>query len=144
TFAYSKNPLADGKRKVSAFIVDTKGPGFASEDLLSKIGMPTANTAMFELSDYEVAVENMIGGEGNGFRIAMGTLVTRRMSVAAGCLGVIEDCLIEAVNYAKERKQHGKEIARHQLVQEHIAAIEMDRVTAEAVIIKAAEAKDTA
>jgi alkylation response protein AidB-like acyl-CoA dehydrogenase len=130
------------RRRVSAFIVDTKGPGFSSEDLLSKVGMPTANTAMFELSDYAVPAENLLGDEGNGFRIAMWTLVTGRLSVAAGCLGVIEDCLIEAVNYAKERQQHGKAIAKHQLVQEHLAAIEMARATTEAVVLRAAQAKE--
>src|SRR5436305_6184417 len=106
------------------------------------MGMPTANTAMFELTDYKVPAENLLGEEGNGFRIAMGTLVSGRISVAAGCLGVIEDCLAEAVNYAKERQQHGKAIAKHQLVQEHIAAIEMDRVASESLILRAAEAKD--
>jgi alkylation response protein AidB-like acyl-CoA dehydrogenase len=72
----------------------------------------------------------------------MGTLVSGRISVAAGCLGVIEDCLAEAVNYAKERQQHGKPIAKHQLVQEHIAAIEMHRLATESVVLRAAEAKD--
>src|SRR5207244_8421690 len=72
----------------------------------------------------------------------MGTLVSGRISVASGCLGVIEDCLAEAVHYAKERHQHGKAIARHQLVQEHIAAIEMHRLATEALVLKAAEAKD--
>jgi alkylation response protein AidB-like acyl-CoA dehydrogenase len=62
--------------------------------------------------------------------------------VAAGCLGVIEDCLAEAVNYAKERVQHGKPIAKHQLVQEHLAAIEMHRVATESLVLRAAEAKD--
>jgi alkylation response protein AidB-like acyl-CoA dehydrogenase len=128
--------------RMSGFIVDTRGPGFAKEDLLAKVGMPTSNTAMFELTDYAVPAENLLGEEGNGFRIAMNTLVTGRMSVAAGCLGVIEDCLNEAVNYAKDRRQHGKEIARHQLVQEHIAGIEMDRVTTDAIVMKTAEAKD--
>ena len=72
----------------------------------------------------------------------MGTLVSGRLSVAAGCLGVIEDCLIEAVRYARERLQHGKPIAKHQLVQEHLAAIEMARLTADAVVTRAAQAKD--
>ena len=128
--------------RVSAFLVDTGGPGFAKEDLTAKMGMPTSNTAMFELSDYHVPAENLLGEEGNGFRIAMGTLVSGRISVAAGCLGVIEDCLIEAVNYAKERQQHGKAIARHQLVQEHIALIEQHRVATEAMVLRAARAKD--
>jgi alkylation response protein AidB-like acyl-CoA dehydrogenase len=136
-FAYPKQ----GPRRMSAFIVETHGDGFSREDLQAKIGMPTANTAMFELRDYSVPVENLLGAEGNGFRIAMHTLVAGRLSVAAGCLGVIEDCLTEAANYAKERSQHGKAIARHQLVQQHIAGIEMDRVTAEALVMRAAEAK---
>jgi alkylation response protein AidB-like acyl-CoA dehydrogenase len=79
---------------------------------------------------------------GIGFRIAMGTLVSGRISVAAGCLGVIEDCLAEAVNYARERHQHGKPIGKHQLVQEHIAMIEQHRMASEAVLLRAAEAKD--
>jgi alkylation response protein AidB-like acyl-CoA dehydrogenase len=140
TFAYPKGRTG----RISAFIVDTGGTGFASEDLTAKMGMPSANTAMFELTDYRVPAENLLGEEGNGFRIAMGTLVSGRLSVAAGCLGVIEDCLAEAVNYAKERKQHGKAIAKHQLVQEHIAAIEMDRLTCESLVLRAAEAKDAA
>jgi alkylation response protein AidB-like acyl-CoA dehydrogenase len=127
--------------RVSAFVVD-RGPGFASEDLTAKMGMPTANTAMFELTDCKVPAANLLGEEGDGFRIAMGTLVSGRISVASGCLGVIEDCLIEAVNYAKERRQHGKEIARHQLVQEHIAMIEQHRAATEAMVMRAAEAKD--
>lgn len=139
TFAYPR----DGSR-ISAFIVDTDGPGFAREDLLAKMGMPTANTGMFELDHYEVPDTNMLGMEGDGFRIAMGTLVSGRLSVASGCLGVIEDCLIEAVRYAKERQQHGKSIGKHQLVQEHLAEIEMARVATEALVMNAARAKDTA
>ena len=55
---------------------------------------------------------------------------------------MIEDCLAEVVAYAKARHQHGKPIARHQLVQEHVTAIEMHRVTTEALVFLAAEAKD--
>ncbi|MCS7271048.1 MAG: acyl-CoA dehydrogenase family protein, partial [Gemmataceae bacterium] len=82
--------------------------------------------------------------EGNGFCIAMHTLITGRLSVAAGCLGVIVDCLNEAVAYAKERRQHGKEIGRHQLVQEHIALIEVARAATAALVHQAAVAKDQA
>jgi alkylation response protein AidB-like acyl-CoA dehydrogenase len=130
------------QNRVSAFLVDSHGPGFEKEDLVAKMGMPTSNTAMFSLTDFRVPVVDLLGEEGNGFRIAMGTLVSGRISVAAGCLGVIEDCLTEAVQYAKQRQQHGKEIARHQLVQEHLAAIEMDRVATESLVLRAAEAKD--
>jgi alkylation response protein AidB-like acyl-CoA dehydrogenase len=145
TFAYPKN--ASGKeRRVSAFILDTDLEGVEIESFApeAKMGMPTSNTGMFSMKDVKVPARNLLGEEGNGFKIAMGSLVSGRLSVASGCLGVIEDCLEEAVRYAKERKQHGKEIARHQLVQQHIARIEMDRLATEALVLKAAEAKDQA
>jgi alkylation response protein AidB-like acyl-CoA dehydrogenase len=137
TFAYSKT-----SSRISAFIADVDQPGCAREDLVAKVGMPTANTGMFELTDFHVPVQNLLGGEGEGFRIAMGTLVSGRLSVAAGCLGVIEDCLIESLRYARERQQHGKAIGKHQLVQEHLTAIEMARLTTDALVFKAAEAKE--
>lgn len=140
TFAYPK----EGSRRVSAFILETKGQGFAHEDLTAKMGMPTSNTAMFEMSNCPVPAANLLGPEGDGFRIAMGTLTNGRLSVAAGCLGVIEDCLAEALQYSKERHQHGKPIAKHQLVQEHLAAIEMDRLGSESILLRAAEAKEAA
>jgi alkylation response protein AidB-like acyl-CoA dehydrogenase len=142
-FAYPKGKEGgQAGGRISAFILDTRTPGFAKEDLVAKVGMPSANTAMFEMSECKVPAANLLGEEGQGFRIAMWTLVSGRISVASGCLGVIEDCLTEAANYAKERQQHGKEIARHQLVQEHIAHIEQDRLATEALVMKAAEAKD--
>jgi alkylation response protein AidB-like acyl-CoA dehydrogenase len=140
-FGYPKDGSGSGKKRMSAFIVETQGATFAKEDLHAKMGMPTANTAMFEMTDHEVPATNMLGEEGNGFRIAMHSLVSGRLSVAAGTLGVIEDCLTECVAYAKERRQHGKEIAKHQLVQEHIAMIEMNRATSEAIVMAAAESK---
>ena len=139
-FAYS----AANPRRISAFVIDTNTAGFAAEDLLAKMGMPTSNTAMFEMTNVEVPVANLLGDEGNGFRIAMGTLVSGRISVAAGCLGVIEDCLAEVISYAKERSQHGKPIGKPQLVQEHIAMIEQHRASSEAMVLRAAHAKDAA
>jgi alkylation response protein AidB-like acyl-CoA dehydrogenase len=129
------------ERRMSAFIVDAKGATFEAEDLHAKPGMFTANTGMFQMTDHPVPIENLLGEEGNGFRVAMGTLVSGRLSVAAGCLGVIEDCLAEALEYARSRIQHGKPIGRHQLVQEHVAGIEMDRAASDALVERAAEAK---
>jgi alkylation response protein AidB-like acyl-CoA dehydrogenase len=135
---------SDPKRRITAFVVDTDAKGFEVESFApnAKMGLPTSNTAMFEMHDVVVPAENLLGEPGDGFRVAMGTLVSGRLSVAAGCLGVIEDCLAEAIEYAKTRVQHGKEIARHQLVQDHIAHIEMDRVASDALVMRAAEAKD--
>jgi len=141
-FAYPAGQVGTGR--ISAFVLDTAQKGFEKESFAvnAKMGMPTSNTAMFEMHNAEVPAENLLGEAGDGFRVAMGTLVSGRLSVAAGCLGVIEDCLAEAIQYAKVRSQHGKEIGRHQLVQEHIAMIEMDRVASESMVLRAAAAKD--
>ncbi len=137
-------PEGDPGRRISAFVVDTRSEGFTAESFTpnAKMGMPTSNTAMFQMENVVVPIGNRLGAEGDGFRIAMGTLVSGRLSVAAGCLGVIEDCLAEVIEYAKARSQHGKEIARHQLVQDHIAQIEMARVASESLVLRAAELKD--
>jgi alkylation response protein AidB-like acyl-CoA dehydrogenase len=140
TFAYPEGRSG----RISAFLVETHGPGFTSESLEPKVGNPTADTARFVLRDYAIPAANLLGDEGDGLAIAMSTLVGGRLSVAAGCLGVIEDCLAEVVDYSRTRHQHGKPIARHQLVQEHIAAIEMARLTTDALVVLAAQAKDAA
>ena len=137
TFAYPK-----GGGRVSAFIADTDKEGILKQDLTTKLGMPTANTALFELHDYPVPKENLLGAEGDGFKIAMSTLMSGRLSVAAGCLGVIADCLNEAVRYSKERHQHGKPIAKHQLIQEHIAMIQTELDAARCLVYRAARAKN--
>ena len=140
-FGYPKGATGP-QRRVTAFVVDAKQPGFVPETLTAKMGMPTANTAMFELHNAVVPAENLLGAEGDGFRVAMGTLVSGRLSVAAGCLGVIEDCLAEVIEYGKLRQQHGKPIAKHQLVQEHIAHIEVSRVASESLLLRAAALKE--
>src|SRR5438128_6016202 len=130
TFAYPEGRTG----RISAFLVETGRPGFSSESLEPKVGNVTADTVRFTLRDHLVPAANVLGAEGEGLAIAMDTLVGGRLSVAAGCLGVIEDCLAEVVAYAKARHQHGKPIARHQRVQEHITAIEVHRITPEALV----------
>jgi alkylation response protein AidB-like acyl-CoA dehydrogenase len=139
-FAYPKDRTGKDRR-MSAFIVDTEGDTFEVEDLHSKPGMFTANTAMFQMTDHPVPAENLLSEEGNGFRVAMGALVSGRLSVASGCLGVIEDLLAEVLSYCKSRHQHGKPIGKHQLIQDHVAAIEMHRAASDALVERAAAAK---
>lgn len=144
TFAYPKGENG----KMSAFIVDidkereAKGESLMRQDLTTKLGMPTTNTGMFELNDYPVPKDNILGNEGDGFKIAMTTLMSGRLSVAAGCVGVIEDCLDEVVRYSKQRNQHGKPIAKHQLVQEHIAIIKTELDASRLLVYEAARLKD--
>ncbi len=141
-FGYPVGVAEWSERRISAFVVETNSAGFVPENLTAKMGMPTSNTAMFEMNDVEIPAENLLGDEGAGFRIAMGTLVSGRLSVAAGCLGVIEDCLIESLEYAKNREQHGKPIAKHQLIQDHLAEMELARVSSDALLQVAARAKE--
>jgi alkylation response protein AidB-like acyl-CoA dehydrogenase len=144
TFAYPKGENG----RMSAFIVDidkereAKGESLMRQDLTTKLGMPTTNTGMFELNDYPVPKDNILGNEGDGFKIAMTTLMSGRLSVAAGCVGVIEDCLDEVVRYSKQRNQHGKPIAKHQLVQEHIAIIKTELDASRLLVYEAARLKD--
>jgi alkylation response protein AidB-like acyl-CoA dehydrogenase len=141
TATHTREQQGDQARKISAFLVETDGPGISREELPAKMGMPTCSTAMLEFRDYRIPSANLLGREGDGFRIAMTTLVSGRLSVAAGCLGVIEDCLAESLRYARERQQHGKPIGKHQLIQQHLAWMETWRAAVEALVLRAAEAK---
>ncbi|MBS0210762.1 MAG: acyl-CoA/acyl-ACP dehydrogenase [Planctomycetes bacterium] len=142
-FGYPEG-TSGAERRMSAFVVDTSGATFESEDLPAKCGMYTANTGMFQMDDHPVPAANLLGQEGEGFRVAMKTLVSGRLSVASGCVGVIEDCLEEALNYSRQRQQHGKPIGKHQLVQEHLAEIHVAQTISRAVVAQAAAAKQAA
>ena len=136
---FAKNTI-DGK--MSAFMIDTDKEGIEKEELVSKMGTPTIDTGMFELTDYKVAAKNMVGEEGQGWQIAKQALIEGRLGVAAGCVGSIKDCLIEATEYSKERMQYGKPIAKHQLIQEHIAAIELHLSSSDVMVNRAVMMKD--
>jgi alkylation response protein AidB-like acyl-CoA dehydrogenase len=137
-FAYPK-----GKQEgMCAFITEMDGDSVTKELLTAKMGLKSSDTSMYEFHNHRVPLGNLLGREGDGFKIAMHTLMSGRLSVAAGCVGVIEDCLAEAIDYAKSRHQHGKPIAKHQLVQEHIAQIKMAATTSRCIVMEAARAKD--
>lgn len=122
---------------MSAFVIDANKGDIEREELLSKMGTPTTNTGMFELRDCRVPKENILGKEGDGWQIAKEALIDGRLGVAAGCVGSIRDCLIESVNYSKERKQYGKPIAKHQLIQEHLAAIKVHLSSSRMMVMRA-------
>jgi len=133
-FAYPK-----GKRDgMCAFIVEKSFEGYSSQQQKHKLGMPTSDTGSIFLDNCRVPKENLIGPLGKGLSIAYSGLMSGRLSVAAGCLGVIEDCIEEAVGYAKQRVQHGKQIGRHQLVQRHIGDMSTSLEAAKNMVYKAA------
>ena len=127
-FAYSD--LEKKRRRdvsgISAFMVERDFPGFSSGTLTEKWGILAGNTGFFKMDEVEVPEENLIGREGEGFKIAMFALDQGRLSVAAGATGLIRACRDASVVYARERQTFGVEIGRHQLVKEMIAQMESD------------------
>jgi glutaryl-CoA dehydrogenase (non-decarboxylating) len=115
---------------MSAFIVERSFAGFSSATLTQKWGILAGNTGSFKMDGVEVPRENLVGREGEGFKIAMFALDQGRYTVAAGATGLIRACRDASVRYAKERKTFGVEIASHQLVKEMIAQMESDYQTA--------------
>jgi glutaryl-CoA dehydrogenase (non-decarboxylating) len=111
---------------LSAFIVERSMTGFASGTLKQKWGIRAGNTGFFSMSDVRVPIENRIGEEGEGFKIAMFALEQGRYTVAAGATGLIRACLDASRKYALERKTFGRPIAEHQLVKEMIAQMVLD------------------
>ena len=115
-----------GPKGVSAFLVPTGSPGFEAAEIKGKLGLRGQATAQLYLSDVRVSADARLGAEGGGFGIAMGALDRGRMSVAAGCVGIVQGCLDASVTYAQERHQFGRPIASFQLVQEMIAEMAVD------------------
>src|SRR5690349_14054309 len=111
---------------ISAFIVERAFKGFTSATLTQKWGILAGNTGSFKMEEVEVPAENLVGREGEGFKIAMFALDQGRYTVAAGATGLIRACRDASVAYAKERKAFGTEIAQYQLVKEMIAQMESD------------------
>jgi glutaryl-CoA dehydrogenase (non-decarboxylating) len=111
---------------MSAFIVERSFKGFSSGTLTEKWGILAGNTGFFKMDSVEVPAENLVGEEGEGFKIAMFALDQGRYTVAAGATGLIRACRDASVNYARQRKTFGVEIGSHQLVKELIAQMESD------------------
>jgi len=95
--------------------------GVTTGDIHGKLGVRAGCTGWISLDDVKVPVEDRIGEEGEGFKIAMRCLDDGRYTVAAGAIGLLGACLEASVKYAHERRTFGREIGQHQLVQQMIA-----------------------
>ena len=111
---------------MSCFIVERRMKGFTSGTIHGKLGIRAGNTGYFSLQDVRVPKENLIGEEGEGFKIAMFALEQGRFTVAAGATGVIRASRDASIAYANERETFGTKIANHQLVKQKIAEMEAD------------------
>jgi alkylation response protein AidB-like acyl-CoA dehydrogenase len=115
-----------GPKGITAFLVPTGSAGFEAREIKGKLGLRGQATASLHLDEVRVPDRLRVGGEGQGFRLAMSALDKGRMSIAAGCVGIARGCLEAATAYAQERVQFGKTIAAHQLVQELLADTAVD------------------
>jgi acyl-CoA dehydrogenase len=131
-----------GARGVSAFLVPADLPGVSIGRPEKKMGQQGAHVCDVNFDEVPVPEANRLGGEGEGFKIAMRVLDRGRLHIAAVCAGIAERLIADAVAYAVERKQFGKPIADFQLVQAMIADSKTETMAAKALVLEAAALKD--
>ncbi len=136
TFATRDKSL--GYKGISAFIIEKGFPGFSIGKTERKMGMHPASAAELVFDNCRVPSGNLIGQEGQGFSIALEAIDTCRVCVAAQAVGIAQAAYDAAVSYAKERKQFGVEIARHQGIQFMIADMAVDLDAARLLTYRAA------
>ncbi len=125
---------AEGHAGISCLVVekDTPGVGFGANE--RKLGWHSQPTAMVTFDDARVPVENLVGKEGDGFKIAMAGLDGGRLNIGACSLGGAQRCLDEAIGYVKERKQFGQAIAQFQNTQFMLAEMATELEAARALV----------
>jgi butyryl-CoA dehydrogenase len=139
--------MTDPAKKVhgiSAFLVDADSPGFDRSRHQIKLGVNASGTVEIFLTDVKVPVADRLGGEGEGFKIAMATLDGGRIGIAAQAVGIAQEAFEAAVTYARARKAFGKAIADFQAIRFYLADMATDIEAARLLTRKAAAAKDAA
>jgi acyl-CoA dehydrogenase len=131
----------DGRPALSAFVVSSKMPGFRVVERTSLIAPHPIGEIAF--NECRVPAEDMVGNEGDGFKLAMETMDTFRASVGAAACGMARRALDQAVRYASGRKQFGRLLSEHQLVQAKLADMVTELDAARLLVYRAAYARDT-
>ncbi|MGE7696207.1 acyl-CoA dehydrogenase family protein [Lysinibacillus sp. NPDC094177] len=127
---------------ISAFIVERSMPGFTSKAIKGKYGIRAGNTGELFFENLRIPVENRLGEEGEGFKIAMSALDNGRFTVAAGAVGLIQACIEASVKYCHERETFGKPIGEHQLVGQMIAKMEAGYQMSRLLVYRVGELKN--
>ena len=118
---YAKTDATVRSAGITAFIVERGYSGFSQAQKLDKLGMRGSNTCELVFEDCEVPAENVLGTEGNGFRVLMSGLDYERTVLAAGPTGIMQACLDTVLPYVHERRQFGQAIGEFQLMQGKLA-----------------------
>jgi len=131
-----------GSRGTTAFLIDTKLPGFSVGKKEKKLGLRSSDTVQIVFSDFRTPLISRIGDEGSGFKLALGTLNSGRIGVASQALGIAQASLDESLKYSKERKQFGEPIGNFQATRAKIARMAMDIAAGRLLIYQACNRKD--
>ena len=136
------DPSKPGGGGVSAFLVERNLPGLSVGKPEKKMGQQGAHICDVIFDNVRVPVENRLGAEGEGFKVAMQVLDRGRLHISAVCIGVAERLLADCVAYASERKQFGQAISGFQLIQGMIADSKTEALVAKAMTMETARARD--
>jgi len=128
---------------MSAFIVERSTKGVTTSSIHGKLGVRAGNTGAIQFSDVRLPKEQILGYEGEGFKIAMFALDQGRFTVAAGATGLIKACLDASVSFSQTRKTFGRPIRDHQLVKEMLARMEANYQSCRLLWLRAAWLKNT-
>lgn len=131
-----------GVKGISAFIVEKGFEGFTFGDHYDKMGIRSSSTAELIFNNVKVPKENLLGEEGQGFKIAMGTLDGGRIGIASQALGIAEGAYEKALEYSKERIQFGKPICQQQVISFKLADMATKIRAARLLVYSAAELKE--
>ena len=133
-----------GARGVSAFIIDTKRPGFHAGKTEPKLGIRASATCEIEFNEYVCPRENMLGQEGKGFAIAMGVLDAGRIGIASQAVGIARAAYEATLQWSRDRKAFGAPIGTFQMTQAKIADMKCKLDAATLLTLRAAWAKGEA
>ncbi len=139
-FAYTDK--SQEHRGISAFIVDGDTPGFTKGEHEDLMGLRATGNCELIFEDAKVPKENLLGEEGQGFKIGMHTLDVSRIDIGAQAVGIAQGAFEASIKYSKERKTFGKPIAEFQLIQEMIAEMATQITAARFLVYYAASMKD--
>lgn len=131
-----------GSKGISAFIVENNFKGFKVGGVFEKLGINASKTSELIFENMEVPKENLLGKEGEGFKIALSTLDGGRIGIAAQAVGIAQACLEESINYAKQRQQFGQPICNFQAIQWMLADMATRIEAARLLVYNAAYKKD--
>jgi alkylation response protein AidB-like acyl-CoA dehydrogenase len=136
--AFLATDTSAGAKGVSAFIIDTEKEGFARGKSEPKLGIRASATCEIEFNNYKCPVENRLGDEGAGFKIAMTVLDAGRIGIAAQAVGIAQAAYDAAVEYSRERKAFGSAIGGFQMIQSKIADMKSRIEAARLLTLRAA------